>query len=364
MDEPYLYRRISTFIRQEILDGQWKPGDRLPSVRQMAEKWRCTIGTIQRAYQELAQQGLVTSRAGQGTRVVEKLPAFSDAPLRRVMLIHRAESFLLEVITGGYSLEEADQAMREAMDRWRLVERQEIIRNDRALRFSGSHDLLMTWLAKHFPEIAPGFLLQLSFTGSLGGLIALAQGKADLAGCHLWDEESNTYNLPYIRRLLPGKRIAAITLANRRFGLILPPGNPKGVCSVADISRPGLRFINRQPGSGTRVWLDASLRRLGLDGRQISGYDVEVVTHSAIAKAIAENQADAGIGLEGAALSYGLDFVPLDHDRYDLVVSEAMMQTRAISMLVTWLNSPENRKVIEKLGGYDTGSTGRVEWVG
>jgi GntR family transcriptional regulator len=125
MDEQHLYRRISETIRQEILTGRWKAGDRLPSVREMAEQWNCTVGTIQHAYQELAQQGLVTSRAGQGTRVVESLPpALNDIPLRRAALIHRAEAFLLEVLTSGYTLEEVDQAVRQAMDRWRSVERQ------------------------------------------------------------------------------------------------------------------------------------------------------------------------------------------------------------------------------------------------
>jgi putative molybdopterin biosynthesis protein len=364
MDEPHLYRQISESIRQEILNGRWKAGDRLPSVREMAEQWNCTVGTIQHAYQELARQGLVTSRAGQGTRVVESLPARSDTPLRRAMLIHRAEAFLLEVLTGGYRLEEVEQAMREAMDRWRWVERQEPPRDEHMLRFSGSHDLALTWLASHFHEIAPGFTLQLNFSGSLGGLIALAEGTAELAGSHLWDEESELYNVPFVRRLLPGKRTALITLASRRLGLILPPGNPAGIGSLADLARSELRFVNRQSGSGTRVWLDLALHGLGIDAGRISGYETEKVTHSAVAQAVAENEADVGIGLEGAALSYGLDFLFLTHDRYDLVVPEAVMKIPALPALVSFLNMPSTRQAIESLGGYAASSTGRVEWVG
>jgi len=363
MDEPHLYRQISETIRQEILNGRWKAGDRLPSVREMAGQWNCTIGTIQHAYQELAKQGLVTSRAGQGTKVVENPPVQNDTPLRRAMLIHRAEAFLLEVLTGGYRLEEVDQAFRQAMDRWRTVECQDTPRNENVLRFSGSHDLALTWLASHFPEIASGCALQLTFTGSLGGLIALAEGRADLAGSHLWDEESDRYNLPYIRRLLPGKRIAVITLANRRLGLILPPGNPDGIQSLADLARPGLRFVNRQSGSGTRVWLDIALRRLGIDAARIASYDTEKMTHSAVAQAVAENQADAGIGFEGAAISYGLDFLFLTHERYDLVVPQAVMETPPMAALAAWLTLPSTHQVIENLGGYDAGPTGRVEWV-
>ena len=364
MDEPHLYRQISETVRQEILNGRWKAGDRLPSVREMAEKWNCTVGTIQHAYQELSRQGLVTSRAGQGTKVVENLPVLNDTPLRRAMLIHRAEAFLLEVLTGGYNLEEVEQATRQAMDRWRQVERQDAPKAEKALRFSGSHDLVLTWLASHFSEIAPGYTLQLNFSGSLGGLIALAEGKADLAGCHLWDEESDRYNVPFIRRLLPGKRVAVITLANRRLGLILPPGNPAGIQGLADLSRPGLRFINRQSGSGTRVWLDLALNRLGVETGRIAGYETEKMTHSAVAQSVAEAEADVGIGLEGAALSYGLDFLFLTHDRYDLVAPEAVMETHPMAALIAWLNKPSTRQIIENLGGYEAAETGQVEWVG
>ena len=364
MDESFLYRQIAESIRQEILSGRRKPGDRLPSVRELAEGWNCTIGTIQRAYQELSRQGLVTSRAGQGTKVVESLPVLDETPLRRAMLIHRAEAFLLEVLTGGYSLAEADQAVRQAMDRWRTVEQEQTPKEEKALRFAGSHDLVMTWLASHFPEIAPGYTLQLRFSGSLGGLIALAEGKADLAGSHLWDEESDTYNLPFVRRLLPGKRVALVTLAHRRLGLILPSGNPAGINSLADLARPGLRFVNRQSGSGTRVWLDLALQKAGIQAGQIQGYADEKVTHSAVAQAIAEGQAGAGIGLEAAALGYGLDFLFLTHDRYDLVVLAAVMEYLPVQSLIDWLNAPSTHRVIEDLGGYSALETGRVEWVG
>jgi len=364
MDEPHLYRQISESIRQEILNGRWKPGDRLPSVREMAEKWNCTVGTIQHAYQELARQGLVTARAGQGTRVVENLPAVHDTPLRWAALIHRAEAFLLEAITTGHSLDEVDRAVRQAMDRWRTMERQDTPRNEKVLRFSGSHDLALTWLASHFPEIAPGHTMQLTFTGSLGGLIALAEGTADVAGSHLWDEESNSYNALFVRRLLPGRRAALIILANRRLGIILPPGNLAHIQGLADLTQPGLRFVNRQSGSGTRVWLDISLHRLGIDGSQISGYENEKSTHSAVAQAVAEGKADAGIGLEGAALTYGLDFLFLTNERYDLVALEEVMETYPLQALVEQLNTPSTCKVIEGLGGYDTSSTGKVEWVG
>jgi putative molybdopterin biosynthesis protein len=297
--------------------------------------------------------------------VVEKPPVtlHIEAPLRRAALVNRSEAFLLEVLTAGYSLGEVEQAVLQAMDRWRTIEQEAEKTEEGVLRFSGSHDLAVTWLASHFNEITPGYNLQPNFTGSLGGLIALANGQADLAGSHLWDEESDTYNIPYVRRIFPGKRVALVTLAHRRLGLILPPGNPAGIRDLEDLSRPGIRFVNRQPGSGTRVWLDAALHRAGISGEQIQGYASEKNTHSAVARVVAEGQADAGIGLEGSARGYGLDFILLRRDRYDLVMLPKILETPPAQALVAWLQDETSKKVIEILGGYDTDESGRITWV-
>jgi putative molybdopterin biosynthesis protein len=363
MDEPHLYKQIAENFRQEILTGQLRPGDRLPSVREVSEDWNCTVGTVQHAYRELARQGLVTSRAGQGTKVVEGAPILDETPLRRAMLVHRAEAFLLEVLTAGYSVDEVERAVRQALDRWRLPEKETVIQEGKTLRFAGSHDLAITWLASHFPEISPGYTLQLNFSGSLGGLIALAEGKADLAGSHLWDEESDSYNVPFVRRLFPGKRVALVNLAHRRLGLIVPTGNPAKITGLVDLVRKGLRFVNRQPGSGTRVWLDASLRKVNVKADEIQGYDLEKMTHSAVAQVVAEGQADVGFGLEAAALSFGLDFVFLTHDRYDLVMLAAAMNQTPVQACLRWLRDPQTHRIIEKLGGYDAKDSGQVEWV-
>ena len=132
------------------------------------------------------------------------------------------------------------------------------------------------------------------------GLIALAEGKADLAGCHLWDAESDTYNIPFVHRLLPGKDVTIVTLAHRRQGLIVAPGNPHNIHDLADLTRPGIRFVNRQSGSGTRVWLDAMFSRQGIDPKKIDGYEDERMTHSDVARTVAEGSADVGLGLETA----------------------------------------------------------------
>ncbi len=363
MDEPFLYQKIAETIRQDILVGKLKPGERLPSVREMAVNWNCTLGTAQRAYGKLAQQGLIFSRSGQGTHVVEKPPMHDDTPLRRASLVHRAEAFLLEALTTGFSPTEVEAALRLALDHWRVSIIEPVPSPENILRFIGSHDMALTWIAAHFSEITDQCTLELNFSGSLGGLIALAEGKADLAGCHLWDEETDTYNAPFIRRVLPGRRVALLTLAYRSLGLIVPASNPTKITGLSDLTHPELRFVNRQPGSGTRVWLDAALHRASILPSTINGYENTLMTHSEVARIVAEGRADVGFGLQSAARAFGLDCILLVRERYDLVIPEALFSTPAISSLVEWLNTLPARQAIAELEGYDVEPTGRLEWV-
>jgi putative molybdopterin biosynthesis protein len=311
----------------------------------------------------LARQGLVVSRAGQGTQLIAAPPANTDTPLRQAALVHRAEAFLLEALTAGYTPAQAEQAMRLALDRWRVLNRPILARPAQPLRFVGSHDPAVTLLATRLPDIAPSQAPQLTFAGSLGGLMALARGEADLAGSHLWDEESDTYNVPFVRRLLPGQRVALLTLAHRHLGLLAAPAFPVNLTGLDDLTRPGLRFVNRQRGAGTRVWLDAHLHQLGIGPDLIYGYDQEYPTHSEVGQLIAEGQADVGLGVETVALIYGLRFIPLAQERYDLVILAHIWETPPMQALVNWLTSPTAKAEIAALGGYDVTETGRVQWV-
>ncbi|MCI0518682.1 MAG: GntR family transcriptional regulator [Chloroflexi bacterium] len=361
-EETHLYRQIAEALRQQILHGELLPGARLPTLRAMTARWGCTQGTVQRAYQLLVAQGLVTSRAGQGTRVASHPPLAEAAPLRRAALVHRAEAYLLEAVSAGYEPGEAEVALRQALERWQVASRQPFPAGGGALRFSGSHDLAVAWLAAHYDGALAGVSMQVSFSGSMGGLLALAEGRADLCGCHLWDEETDLYNLPTVRRIFPGERLPLMTLALRRIGLILPPGNPQQVGGLEDLARPGLRFANRQPGSGTRVWLDAALRRISLPAAGIDGYHDEKMTHSEVAQSVAEGRADCGLGLEAAARPYGLDFIPLTLERYDLVIHPQQWEHPALQALRAWLVSAAGRNALAWLAGYDFSRAGEVSW--
>ncbi len=362
MDEAYLYQQIAGEIRTDILEGRLQPGDRLASIRDMTRRWNCTPGTVQRAYQELARQGLVVSQAGKGTHVSSQLDLKrlrSRAPLRRAGMVHRAEAFLLEMLTAGNSLDEIQQAFSLAMDRWRALQTETAPSADQKLiRFNGSHDMAVVWMSAHVDEIAPGARLQLTFTGSLGGLLALAEGKTELAGSHLWDVDTDTYNDTYVRKLFPGKEMLLVRLASRKIGLIVAPNNPLDVRRVGDLARPSLRFVNRQTGSGTRVWLDAVLRQAGLDAAQIDGYANEKITHSEVARDIAENQADVGIGLESAAAAFDLGFEPLTEECYDLVTYAALAEREPLASLFGWLAAKRGIEKLATLKGYDFSQAG------
>ncbi len=364
MDETHLYQRIAEALRQDILNGRLKLGDRLPSMREITDRWGCTLGTVQRALQELSSQGLIEPRRGKGTFVAGSLSPLREQPMRLARLVHHAEAFLLESYSGGYTLAEIEKAVGLAADHWRSLAQNSLTVAGDSLRFVGSHDMALSQLIKEYQQLFSSVSIQVSYMGSLGGLIALAEGKADITGCHLWDDESDEYNIPFIRKILPGKRLALLTLAHRHLGLIVHPGNPLRLSHLQDLTHPGVRFINRQPGSGTRVWLDVQLKRLGIPPDRVVGFEDEKLTHSALARVIADGQAAAGIGLKAAAAAFGLDFVPLTVERYDLVIPAERWDSEIIQSLVKWLSSPYARQIVEQLEGYETQAMGSVQWLG
>ncbi len=356
-----LFEEIAAAIRLQIVNGALQPGDRLPSVREMSEQWGCAPGTVQRAYQDLARQGLIAAQVGQGSRVAARIEAHT--PLRRAALTNQIEAFLLGIFAAGYTPGEVDNAVHQVLERWRAQVGSTAPSPHETIRFVGSHDPGIALLAHRFAELAPGFALKVTFAGSISGLIALARFGADIAGCHLWDAETGTYNAPFVRRFLPGRQVALLTLAHRRVGLIVPPGNPASLGSLNDLANSSLRFVNRQQTAGARIWLDAQLAQMDVKAAQIRGYDNEVPTHLEVAGAVAAGHADVGIGVEAAALAYGLDFVLLTSECYDLVIPAEVWDLPALRALYGWLCSDEAKAAIGDLGGYDTSDTGRVEWI-
>jgi putative molybdopterin biosynthesis protein len=221
-----------------------------------------------------------------------------------------------------------------------------------AILFSGSHDLSLeaaaAGLARHVT------MLSLP-VGSLDGLMHLRQGLCQVSGAHLVDE-SGEYNRPFVRHFFPDRAVQIVTLAGRTQGLMTAAGNPKKILQIADLVRPGIRFINRNPGSGTRLRLDAELEAEGISPAQIRGYEKIAATHSAAALAIQSGRADAALGLQAAARRHGLDFVPLFEERYDLVLPREHDQ--ALAPLLDYIQTSAFRAAAEALTGYSTAHSG------
>ncbi len=218
--------------------------------------------------------------------------------------------------------------------------------------FSGSHDLALEIAAEAVARTMD--LLSLT-VGSLNGLVNLRQDVCQISGAHLLDE-SGEYNLPYIRRIFPDRAMEIITLAHRTQGLMFLRGNRKQPHRISDLANPGVRFVNRNPGSATRLWLDAELMRSGLRPENIQGYDRIVMTHSEAAVWIEHGKADAALGLQAAAHQHGLDFVPLFEERYDLILPRE--QEQLLSPLLEYVQTVEFRRSAENLTGYSTAHSG------
>jgi putative molybdopterin biosynthesis protein len=181
-----------------------------------------------------------------------------------------------------------------------------------------------------------------------------------MAGTHLLDPETGVYNIADIKKTIPGVPAVLIHLARREQGILVAPGNPKSINGLKDLAGGGMRFINRQAGSGTRVLLDYELRRLGIDAASISGYEREEFTHMAVAVAVASGLADAGLGVRAAAQALGLEFISVASEQYDLLFSRAFFDSQRGAWLLEIIRSDSFQNAVAALGGYDTRLTGEV----
>ncbi len=228
----------------------------------------------------------------------------------------------------------------------------------------GSHDMTLDLLGDYLHSRHPGVTLISAHVGSLGGLLALQRNEAHLAGSHLLDVETGDYNRTHIQRHLTphGVHVVLLGFVSRQQGLILARGNPKRIGSVADLQRDDVRFVNRQQGAGTRLLLDHALDELGMDAAQIRGYEREESSHAAVAAAIIGGEADCGLGIQAAAQTHDLAFVPLFSERYDLVIPVEHYESELLAPLLDLLRNPSPAFLgrVAALGGYDMTDMGQV----
>lgn len=218
-------------------------------------------------------------------------------------------------------------------------------------------DILTRHLERDFPQVK--FLR--NHVGSMDGLLALYRGLANVATAHLWDSDTGKYNSPYIRRLLPGHRALIINLVHRNAGFFVAKGNPKGILSWKDLTRPDVRMVNRECGSGARVLLDEQLRLLSTSPKALQGYTHVEMSHLAVASTVARGDADVGVGIEKAAQQVqGVDFIPLQVERYDLVIRKDDADKPVFQALIATLRSKAFLNEVMGIGGYDLSKTGQI----
>ena len=222
----------------------------------------------------------------------------------------------------------------------------------------GSHDLTLDVLSSHMKAKGGQGGIASAHVGSLAGILSLRKGEAHFAGIHLLDPETGEYNRSYLQRFLPGRDVALMNLVYRTQVLIVPKGNPLNIKALADLVKPGIRFINRQGGSGTRVLLDYLLQKQGLTKEQIVGYEREEFTHLAVAVAVASGSADVGLGIQSAAEALGLDYILVGEERYDLAIPREFLEESRMKVMIEVIQSKAFQEDVLALGGYDVRETG------
>lgn len=229
---------------------------------------------------------------------------------------------------------------------------------ERTIFCIGSHDVILDLLAQFLAQHGRRFVA--ASVGSQGGLIALRRGEAHLAGSHLLDPQTGEYNVSSVRDYMPGIPVKVIAFVGREQGLLVRRGNPKGITGLEDLVRPDVKYMNRQRGAGTRVLLDYHLKLAGVSADSIQGYNEEEYTHLGVGAAVASGRADCGLGIPAAAQALKLDFVPLFHERYDLVIPKRYADSELLRPIEAILREDGFREAVSKLPGYDVSVMGRI----
>lgn len=240
----------------------------------------------------------------------------------------------------------------------RLLSPMEKLRN--TLVVIGSHDPLLDELADMLHLGDPRLYMSSSHVGSMGGIMAIRRGEAHMAGCHLLDTADGTYNRSFIRKYFPKGDVKLVSCVGRQQGLMVARGNPLNICSFADISRQGIRYVNRQKGSGTRILTDYLCSREKVEPSDVYGYTREELTHTSVAAQIACGSADVGMGIYSAAKLYDLDFIPICIEEYDLIIPDHAWDSPMVQQLLTILRSDAFREKILSMGGYTVDHPGQV----
>ncbi len=226
----------------------------------------------------------------------------------------------------------------------------------------GSHDPLMGIVSNYLAQNQSAYSLAASHVGSMGGLMAIRRGEAHIAGIHLLNEKDGTYNTSFIKKHFPEGGVRVVECVGRVQGIMTAHGNPKNITDISSLKNADIRYLNRQKGSGTRILFDYLLKKNELSPSDICGYKDEEFTHTEIACKIANGLADAGMGIYSAAAIYGLDFIPICNEQYDLLISDSAWETEMVQEFISILKSKEFAKKLTEMGGYTLEHPGEVRY--
>ncbi len=222
-------------------------------------------------------------------------------------------------------------------------------------------DILLDILARYLQYHSNGIQALRSYVGSYNGLYALYHDEVKATSVHLWDSDTNEYNIPFVKRMLPGVPAVVLHLATRLQGFYVAKGNPKGIKGWEDLKRKDISIVNREKGSGTRILLDEHLKGLGINAKNIAGYHRESTSHLAIASIVARGGADIGLGNEKTALQVNdVDFIPLQTEQLDLVIKKENMDSIEIQTLIEVLNMGDFQLELQGIGGYNIENMGKI----
>ncbi|MCP3943584.1 MAG: molybdopterin biosynthesis protein [Desulfobacteraceae bacterium] len=224
----------------------------------------------------------------------------------------------------------------------------------------GSHDNTLDLLGDQIRLANYDVGISSSHVGSMGGLMAIKKGGCHMAGAHLLDPIDGSYNISYVKKYLPDQGVRIVNLVMREQGLMVSKGNPWNIQSIEDLKAGKFTFINRQSGSGTRILFDYKLKQLGIDPRDISGYENDEYTHMSVAVAVLSGRAQAGLGIKAAAGALGLDFIPIITESYDLIIPERFFESQKVQVLLDTIGTDGFKNRVLALGGYGVEKTGQI----
>ena len=237
----------------------------------------------------------------------------------------------------------------------------ENVQRERDIQIIGSDDILLgRLLSLYSGENFPGSIMFYSSIGSLKGIEALSLKKGQACCIHLLDMETGEYNLPILNRMLSPQKYVVVNLWHRTQGLIVKKGNPHAIKGIGDVLSKDVRFVNRNEGSGTRVLIEYLMRQSGVTEKSIDGFSDTEDSHLAVALKVFLNEADVGMGIEYVTHLVPLDFIPLQEERFDLVVPKELWPTSIMQQFISYIRPEKIAAVSRNLPGYNLVETGKI----